>query len=135
MSRFTLARRRAAVAAPFAIVALVLGLTACTPSASEDAAGAPAVVIGEDAVLIDVRTPEEFAEGHLIGAQLLDFNGGELAAAIPSLDPDAEYFVYCRSGNRSGQAMALMQQAGIDNVTNLGSRDQAADSTGLPTVQ
>lgn len=85
-------------------------------------------------MLLDVRTVEEYAAGHLDGAHLLDFNGGDLAAAIPSLDPDAEYLVYCRSGNRSGQAIALMEQAGFTDLTNLGSLEQAAVTTKLPIV-
>lgn len=87
-----------------------------------------------DTIILDVRTPEEFASGHLAGAELLDFRGGELAEAIPNLDPDAEYLIYCRSGNRSGQAIARMEEAGFDRLTNLGSPEQAAEATGLPIV-
>lgn len=119
----------------FGIAALVLGLTACSPASapggSPNDGSEPEIVVGPDTVLIDVRTPEEYAAGRLDGARLLDLNGGELAAAVPSLDPDAEYLVYCRSGNRSGQAAALMQQAGIPNVVHLGSLEEAARSTGL----
>lgn len=85
-------------------------------------------------IILDVRTAAEFATGYLEGARLLDFNGGEFAEAVPSLDPNATYLLYCRSGNRSGQAAALMQQAGITNATNLGSLEEAAESTGLPIV-
>lgn len=127
---------RAALVVPLAVAVFVLSLTACaSPADDSAAAGEPTVDISNDAVLFDVRTPEEFADGHLEGAELLDFNGGEFAVALPNLDPEAEYFVYCRSGNRSGQAMAMMQQAGIDNVTNLGSREEAAAATGIAIVQ
>ena len=118
-----------AVAIPFAALALLLGLTAC----GSPAAGS--VEVGADAIVLDVRTADEYAAGHLEGAQQLDFNAGDVAAAIPSLDPDAVYLVYCRSGNRSGQAIALMEQAGFGNLTNLGSLEQAADATGLPIVR
>lgn len=84
--------------------------------------------------MIDVRTPGEYAGGHLEGAVLLDLNSGAFAAAIPSLEPDAEYVVYCRSGNRSGQAVAMMEQAGFANVTDLGGVGDAAAATGLPIV-
>ncbi|MGC3972751.1 MAG: rhodanese-like domain-containing protein [Pirellulales bacterium] len=113
-------------------VALVLGLTACSSGSQSDAD--PVAALGSDAILLDVRTPEEYAQGHLQGAESLDLNGGQVEAAIPTMDPDAEYYVYCRSGNRSGQAMKLMQQAGIDDVTNLGSLEKAAQTTGLPIV-
>lgn len=117
--------RRRTVAALLGAVSLIIGLTACT-----SAAASPISLSGETVVL-DVRTPEEFAGGHLPGAQLLDFSGGEFAEALPSLDPEAEYVVYCRSGNRSGQAVALMENAGFAHVTNLGSMEQAAAATGL----
>ncbi|MGK0740611.1 rhodanese-like domain-containing protein [Leucobacter sp. Z1108] len=85
--------------------------------------------------MLDVRTAEEFAAGHLDGAQQLDFNGGEVAAAIPTLDPNAEYLLYCRSGNRSGQAVALMEQAEFTNLTNLGSLEEAAQATQIAVVR
>lgn len=85
-------------------------------------------------ILFDCRTPAEYGEGHLEGATLLDFLGGEAAAAIPTLDPDAEYRLYCRSGNRSGQVKELMEHAGFTQVTNLGSREEAAEATGLAIV-
>jgi rhodanese-related sulfurtransferase len=117
-------------ALPLGLAALALGLAAC--SAAPAAAGSTEV--SADAIILDVRTADEYAGGHLDGAQLLDFNGGDVAAAIPSLDPDAEYLVYCRSGNRSGQAIALMEQAGFSNLTNLGSLEQAASTTGIQIV-
>lgn len=89
----------------------------------------------QNTILLDVRTPEEYATGHLQGARLLDFTGGELAAAIPDLDREAEYLVYCRSGNRSGQAVALMAEAGFRTLINLGSLRQAAAATGAPIVE
>ena len=78
------------------------------------------VAVTEQTIILDVRTPAEFAEGHLEGAELLDLNGGQLSAAISTMDPDAQYFVYCRSGNRSAQAVQLMKDAGFTNVTDLG---------------
>ncbi|WP_449282428.1 rhodanese-like domain-containing protein [Leucobacter sp.] len=112
-------------------VTLLLGLAACS-AAPGSAERTSTVNVGDETILLDVRTAEEYASGHLEGAQLLDFTGGDVAAAIPNLDPDAEYLVYCRSGNRSGQAIALMEQAGFTNLTNLGSLEQAAQATGLP---
>ena len=128
MTKFAILRPAAAV---LGALALAAGLAACAPAAAAEST----VTVGSEAVLLDVRTAAEYAEGHLEGAKQLDFNGGEVAAAIPSLDPDTEYLVYCRSGNRSGQAIALMQQAGFTNLTNLGSVDQAADATGLPIIR
>ncbi|MBK0422761.1 rhodanese-like domain-containing protein [Leucobacter sp. CSA2] len=106
------------------------GLVACTSAPSS----ATKLDVAPDTIILDVRTPEEYAAGHLEGAQLLDFTGGAVEAALPSLDPEAEYFVYCRSGNRSGQAIALMERAGFADLTNLGSLEQAAERTGLSVV-
>lgn len=111
--------------------AVLLSLAAC--SAGVSAAGA--VEVSADSIILDVRTADEYAAGHLDGAQRLDFNAGEVAAAIPTLDPQAEYLVYCRSGNRAGQAIALMEQAGFTNVTNLGSLEQAAQATDIAIVR
>ena len=116
----------------FSFVAL-LGLSAC--GASNTGAPAPTVEIGPDAVVLDVRTESEFNSGHLDGAQLLDLNAGAVVAEIPTMDPEGEYYVYCRSGNRSGQAVALMEQAGFVNVTDLGSIESAAETTGIPLVK
>jgi phage shock protein E len=115
-----------AAAALLGAVTLAVSLSACSSAASEP------VTVGPDTVVLDVRTPEEFASGHLEGAELLDLSGGEFAAALPSLDPQAEYVVYCRSGNRSGQAVALMEEAGFESVTDLGSMEAASAATSIP---
>ena len=109
-----------------------------TPSGSStdpDANAGASVVVTAETVIVDVRTPDEYADGHLEGAELLDLTGGDFAAALPSLDPNAEYVVYCRSGNRSGQAVAMMEDAGFTNVTNLGSLSEAAAATGITVVK
>lgn len=87
-----------------------------------------------DVVIVDVRTPEEFKAGHLEGAQLLDLNSGDFEAALPDLEKDEEYLLYCRSGSRAAQAKNLMEDAGFSDVTNLGSLEEAAESTGIPVV-
>lgn len=69
--------------------------------------------------LIDVRTPEEYASGHLAGAQNIDVEGADFTATISTLDKTKHYAVYCRAGNRSKVAMAAMQQAGFTSVFDL----------------
>ncbi|WP_156366686.1 rhodanese-like domain-containing protein [Microbacterium sp. No. 7] len=120
---------RRSLLAPVAAIAIALGLAACAPAGT-----AASVEVGADTIVVDVRTPEEYAAGHLDGAQLLDLTGGDLAAAVPSLDPEAEYLVYCRSGNRSSQAVALLERAGFTDVTDLGSLERAASATGIEVV-
>ena len=73
-----------------------------------------------DAVLLDVRTEEEFDSGHIFGAHLIDIRQpSEFMEAIQSLDKNKSYFIYCRSGARSGQACQLLSQMGIASVYNL----------------
>ena len=68
-----------------------------------------------DAILIDVRTPKEFALGHIEGAINIDFLAPNFWAEIKNLDPNQSYFVYCRSGRRSIRACILMKNGGFDN--------------------
>ena len=69
--------------------------------------------------LVDVRTPGEFMSGHITGATNIDFESGTFEADIQKLDKSKSYAVYCRSGNRSGQATALMVKDGFKVVFNL----------------
>jgi len=87
-----------------------------------------------DAIIIDVRTPEEFAAGHLDGALLIDIKDAAFDARIAELDPEADYIVYCRSGNRSAQAVTRMREIGIRNITDLGSLENASAETGIAIV-
>ncbi len=72
-----------------------------------------------DLVVLDVRTPDEFADGHLEGAVMLDFYDPEFAAQLAELDPDVPYLLYCQSGNRSGQTAAMMEQLGFADVADV----------------
>lgn len=69
--------------------------------------------------VVDVRTPAEFAEGHVPGAVNLDIEGANFAAQVAALDADAEYAVYCRSGNRSRAAIEYMTAAGVTHTVGL----------------
>lgn len=72
-----------------------------------------------DAVLVDVRTSGEFASGHIEGAINIDFHSPSFLSDFKKLDPTKMYFVYCRSGNRSGQAAALLGAHGFSSVYDL----------------
>lgn len=86
-------------------------------------------------VVLDVRTPEEFATGHLPGATLIDFSAPDFATEIGRLDRAAPYLVYCRSGNRSGQAVAAMAALGFTDVTDVDGGIAAWSAARLPLVQ
>jgi rhodanese-related sulfurtransferase len=72
-----------------------------------------------NAVLIDVRTKEEFDSGHIENAINIDFQDPSFVSEIQKLDKDGQYFVYCRSGNRSAQAVSVMKKQGIKNIFEL----------------
>ena len=117
----------------FTSLALLLGATLGLAGCS----GANAVEITDDTVIIDVRTPEEFHGGHLEGAINIDVQSADFAEKMMELDPNGEYYVYCRSGNRSSQAIAWMNQMGFngENITNGGGFQDASKATGIPLVQ
>lgn len=73
-----------------------------------------------NAVILDVRTDAEVAEGIIPNAIHLDiYKGQEFINELETLDKTKNYYVYCRSGNRSGQACAIMEQLGFNNAYNL----------------
>ena len=82
------------------------------------------LIINEGAVLVDVRTEEEYNENHIDGALLLtlDTISEETATALIT-DKEAEIIVYCRSGKRSSEAKEKLESLGYTNVYDLGSID------------
>ena len=86
----------------------------------------------ESITVIDVRTPEEFAEGHIDGATLLDFYEPTFADQLAELERDGTYLLYCRSGNRSGQAASIMNRLGFEQVYDMQGGVIAYDAAGLP---
>jgi rhodanese-related sulfurtransferase len=79
----------------------------------EEAAYGPGVVV------LDVRTPEEYAEGHLPDAVNLDLSDPGFETALDDLDPESTYAVYCRTGSRSLAAAETMLRAGFEDVFDL----------------
>ena len=75
---------------------------------------------GNDPLIIDVRTPVEWETGHLVGAELIEWQ--EIGEKIANLTThkDEIIYVYCRSGNRSGKAKEILDQLGYSNVLNAG---------------
>jgi rhodanese-related sulfurtransferase len=99
---------------------------------SLSACSAEKIDMSQVAAVIDVRTPEETAAGYLEGALLFDIQGPAFNTQLDTLDKAANYVVYCRSGNRAGQAIEFMKSAGFTGtLTNAGSLADAANATGL----
>ena len=86
-------------------------------------------------VVLDIRTPDEFAEGHIGGSSNLDFYEPDFAASLDALDKDLPYFVYCRSGNRSSQALETMKDLGFTEVYELDGGIITWAEAGLPIEQ
>lgn len=151
---------RVALVVPLAAVA-VLAAAGCSaaPSPSEPAvsvagsgsAGASWVEPGNGAAvdvstfanalarsgvtLLDVRTPAEFASGHLDGARNVDVNSADFAATLSGLSTEGTYAVYCRSGNRSGTAVTQMVDQGFTRVFHLAGGITAWQAAGHPVAR
>ena len=73
----------------------------------------------ENAVLLDVRTPQEYGEGHIPGSKNVPLQTLDKVRSVVE-NKDTELFVYCYSGARSRQAAAALGQMGYTNVRNIG---------------
>ncbi|MFD2531712.1 rhodanese-like domain-containing protein [Gracilimonas halophila] len=80
-----------------------------------------------EGIVIDVRTKDEYDEGHLAETDhQFDLMNGEFQSQLESLSKEETYYLYCRSGNRSGQAARIMKNAGFENVYNVGGFEDLA---------
>lgn len=69
--------------------------------------------------ILDVRTPKEFAQGHIAGAFMLDYYSPDFHKGLQSLDPLKTYLIYCRTGNRSSRTLRMIQDLGFQSVYHL----------------
>lgn len=86
----------------------------------------------EDIILLDVRTPEEFAEGHLAGAKNIDCNALNFAEQIQQLDRNQKYLLYCAVGGRSGKSLKIMKEMGFKEVYNVSEGFRELRDQGIP---
>ena len=98
--------------------------------------GTAATIIADDSseIILDIRTPEEYDQGIIEGAINIDFYEPAFASDLDALDKDAHYVLYCRSGNRSGQAMSTFEDLGFTNVTEIDGGIANWYEAGLPVV-
>ncbi|RPI73386.1 MAG: rhodanese-like domain-containing protein [Ignavibacteriales bacterium] len=75
----------------------------------------------DNAVLLDIRTPNEYNQGHIPNAVLMNIYDPSFADEIQMLDKKKNYYLYCRSGNRSYHAGRMMVQFGFNKIYNLSS--------------
>ena len=83
-------------------------------------------------VLLDIRTPSEIEAGHISGARNLNFYSSTFEQDLKKLDRNKIYLIYCRSGNRSGQARAMMAGLGFSKVYDLAGGINAWNSLSYP---
>lgn len=128
-------------------LALIGPLAACSSSTSTSTAATPVQetqaitkvdpataesLVKQGVTVLDVRTPEEYATGHIAGAVNVNWEGADFAAQVKQLDPAKPVLVYCHSGNRSGQAVQVMEQEGFQRIFDLGGGVLAWNAAGQP---
>jgi len=86
-------------------------------------------------VIIDVRTPEEYADGHIEEAINFDYYSEAFRDELNKLDKDKTYLIYCRTGKRSRAAADIMQELGFGNGYNMLGGIVQWEAVGLPTVE
>jgi len=122
----------------FLVAVVSMLISACSgprEQALSPAAFEEAIRDDADAVVLDVRTPREYAGGFIARAQNLDFNNSNFTAAVEELDKNKTYYVYCLVGARSGEAAAYMRSHGFTAVYELKGGTTAWQQSNLPLVQ
>ena len=107
-------------------ISAIFGVTGCA---------AEPLNAADYSAVIDVRTPEEWAQGRLDGAVRMGIADSDFVAQLATLDPQADYYIYCRSGNRAGQAIDIMRDMGFTGeLVNGGAVANASSQLGLSVI-
>lgn len=106
---------------------------ASAPTSAVDVTEAQRRFARREAVLIDVREPDEWQEGHVAGATHIPL--GDLPARLAEVPRDRPVLLFCRSGNRSGRATALLREQGYDQAINVEGGITAWQRAGLPVMR
>lgn len=118
------------------IIAIILGACAQTQQAKDLDAKAFKELIAQtpNAIIVDVRTDGEVAQGVIENAIQIDFNGQNFELNLDQLDKNKPTFLYCASGGRSGSASKIMVEKGFKQVYNLNGGINAWRAEGYPTT-
>ena len=122
------------------LVILFFGLTSCLKNQADgvqvlDVAKYEKNMAQPDVQLVDVRTPEEFSEGHLENAINIDVTADDFDAKVANLDKEKPVMVYCKSGGRSAKASARLKELGFKTITDLEGGITNWKSEEKPTVK
>jgi len=90
---------------------------------------------GEKVTVLDIRTPEEFAEGHLKEAVNVDFTGDNFESQLAKLDPAKPYLVHCAAGGRSGKSMEVFKKLKFTKIYHLNDGYNGWSDAGKPVVK
>ena len=88
-----------------------------------------------DFVIIDVRTPEEFADGYIENAIMIDYYTETFQNELDKLDKNKTYLIYCRSGGRSGNVLDIMEELNFKKVRDISGGILTWNSEGLPITK
>jgi rhodanese-related sulfurtransferase len=112
---------------PVFILTLIFGSASCQQASNDQDAVVSSIntvefkklVDAKEGVLLDVRTPQEYEDGHIAGSINIDFHGENFKEELEKLDKSKTYNVYCRSGKRSANSAEMMEELGFKKVVNL----------------
>jgi rhodanese-related sulfurtransferase len=98
-------------------------------------AQAQKLIAAKKVVVLDVRTPKEFAAGHIAGATNINFQSADFAKTITGLATNQAYLVHCAVGGRSTQALPKLEQLQLQSIYHLDGGIKAWEKAGLPVVK
>lgn len=119
------------------LLIISFAVLSCTGQTSKNVKNIEAKVFAEkiaatpNAQILDVRTPEEFASGHIDNSANVNWNGNDFVAKAAALDKTKPVFVYCKSGGRSKQAAAKLEELGFTTIYELQGGMLKWDAAGL----
>ncbi len=97
-----------------------------------DPAAAQTLIEQKKAVILDVRTPKEYAAGHIADAKNIDFNAADFEKNLDLLDKKRTYLVHCAAGGRSTKSLEVFKKLGFTAVVHLDGGFQAWEKAGKP---
>jgi phage shock protein E len=100
-----------------------------------DAKQAAKLVATNAVIVLDIRTPDEFADGHIAGATNIDFMAGDFAERLGRLDRQKSYLLHCGSGRRSTNSLPQFSKLGFTNLIHLDGGFSAWQAAGNPVTK
>lgn len=109
--------------------------TVATVVKNVDAKEAAKIVASGTVIVLDVRTAEEFADGHIAGATNINFMAKDFAVQVGQLDRNKTYLLHCASGGRSKRCLPQLKQLGFKEIIHLNGGMSAWEDAGNPVAK